>query len=101
MATLMEERALFGCDDLRGKVEAAIVNKAYAILQEATPGAVRKAWAVGVFTPASVRSEAERFLLYLLAANAAFTPAQITGATDATLSTKISDVVDRIYPIGV
>jgi hypothetical protein len=96
MATYEELRAMFGNDALRNRIEVAVILKAHAILQEVTPSAARLAWVVTAFT--ATETQAVLLLKYALAANAAATVAQITGAADAVLLTAIGAAVDKLYP---
>jgi len=96
MATYQELRTLFANDALRNRVEVAVILKAHAIVQEATPSSERLAWVVTAFT--GTESQAALLLKYALAGSAALSVAQITGATDAALLAAISAAVDKLYP---
>jgi len=92
MATYAELRALFGEGALANATEVAVVVKAQAIFSEATPSAARLAWAESAL--ANTRSEAEKFLKYVLAANKALTVAQIRAAVTADPPTAFQAQVD-------
>ena len=96
MATYQELRAAFSSDTLRSKLEVAVIVKAHAILQETSPPAERKAWAVDAL--GSTPAKADLMLRYLLAANKDSAIAAIQGADDATLQIKVDEAVDRLYP---
>ena len=95
MATYMELRSLFNRDDLRNRVEVALIVKVHAILQEETPSTERLAWAKGVLS--SSYSEAESLLKYALTANAELTTAQILAAGDEALLAAVGVAVDKLY----
>lgn len=90
MATYDELRQLFDSSDLLNKIEVAIVIAANGLLS-GSPTAASKAWVVKVFS--SPRSEAKKALMSVLAANSAATSAQILGASDAAIQTKVDEVV--------
>ena len=95
MATYSELRALFSNDELRHKIEIAVIIAAEAIRSElaTVPNhANRLTWAIEAFNqPAAV---ANKMMMAVLAGNAAATVAQITGATDAAIQTKVNAAVD-------
>lgn len=96
MATYIDLNALIATADgnlLQKRVSVATVIAAQALL-EGTPTADQKAWALQVL--ADLRQEAMKLLRYAIADNAASTPAQITGVTDAQLQAAITAAVARI-----
>ena len=95
MATYTELRNLFNQDDLRNRVEVALIIKAHSIIAETSPSDTRLAWANGVLS--SSRGEAESLLKYVLAANAASTIEQINGASDEAVSVAVDAAIDKLY----
>ncbi len=95
MATYAEIYDLYNNAALRNRVSVACVLAANAIVGEnvtMTNHANRLIWAKQVFVdPLAV---AHTMLMVVLAANAAFTVAQITGATDAALQTAVNNAVN-------
>lgn len=95
MATYNELRALFANDDLRNRIEVAVIIAAESVRTEdagTTNHANRLTWAKAAFS--SPRGVAEQMLMALLAANNEATVAQITEATDAQIQTKVDAAVD-------
>ena len=95
MATFDELRALFGYDDLRKKIEVAVIVAAEAIHGEdpATANhANRLKWAKAAFI--SPLTMAKQMVMAVLATNKDFTVEQITGALDATIQAKVDAAVD-------
>lgn len=95
MATYSELRSLFGHDDLRNKIEVAVIVAAEAIRNEdggTANHANRLLWAKAAFV--SPRSVAERMLMCLLAANKTQAVGTITGASDATVQTAVDAAVN-------
>jgi hypothetical protein len=93
MASYTELRNLFNDDVLVNKVTVATVIAANNLLS-GTPSAADKAYAAQVF--ASPRSEAEKVLMSVLAANAAVTVGNIQSATDSAIQSKVDDVVPHL-----
>jgi hypothetical protein len=93
MATYTELRSLYADDDLRNKVEVAVV-KAAANLLGGTPTADEQKWAAAVF--ASPRGVGTQALLYVLAENSGLTVAAIQGATDAAIQTNVDAVAPAL-----
>lgn len=101
MATYKELYDLASNSELRNRVTIACTLAAYAINGEdaATANhANRLIWAARVF--ASPGAEADRMYPVILAANAAATVAQITGATDAAILTAVQGVIN-LFATGV
>jgi hypothetical protein len=95
MATYAELRNVFHDDELRHKLEVAVIVAADTIRTEspATENhANRLAWAKGAFGDPS--SAAVEMLKALIAANKDATIASITGATDAQIQAKVDAAVD-------
>ena len=93
MADLIELRSLFNDSDLLEQVEAAIVISAHN-LRSGTPSAAEKAWAAHVFT--SPNTEAKKALMGVLAENAAFTVAQIKGASQVAIQSNVDGLVSLL-----
>ena len=95
MATYQELFDLRSNDALRNKISVACIMAAEAIRTE-DPGtanhANRLVWAKAVF--ADPNGEANRMLMAVLAQNAGFTVAQITGAADSVIQSAVNDAVD-------
>ncbi len=98
MATYTELYALHsGQDELLHKVAVATWVAAETIRAEVdtTPNhANRMAWAARVLSGGL--TDADQMLRALLAANRAVTPAQILGATDAAIQSKVDDAIDLV-----
>lgn len=94
MATLTELHDLFSNDDLQVKIRSALLISVYTIIS-GTPTAADRTYAAKVFR--DPKTEAERVIKYVLAANAAQDVATILAATDAT----IQGQVDAAVPILV
>lgn len=95
MATYAEIYDLTAHSALRNRVTVACTVAAYAINGEdaATPNHTnRLIWAARVF--ADPTAEAQRMYPVILAANAAATVAQITGAADADILAAVQGVVN-------
>jgi hypothetical protein len=95
MATYTELRALFGNDDLRNKVEVAVIIAAEAIRGESVETdnhANRLVWAKAAFS--KPQSVSDRVLMSLLAAYSGETVGVITGASDAAIQTAVNNAVN-------
>lgn len=95
MASLIELRALFGNDDLKGKVQVAVIIAAEAIRGEDGGTANhtnRLLWAKQAFD--NPLGTAEKMLMAVLAANSGFTVAQITGASDSAIQANVNAAVN-------
>jgi len=79
---------------LQSKIVAAAQDYATTVLAEATPVAERKAWAEAV---RDSPDKALDLMWAVLIANKAFTKAQISGATDASILTAVGDAVSARY----
>ena len=91
MATYAELFELQKNSELRNKVTVAVIVAAEAIRAEATPTVPRLAWAKAAFE--NPQQEAVRMLMAILAANKSATVAQITGASDSAIQTKVDAAV--------
>lgn len=98
MATYAELVGLRSDSNLGNKVAVAIAVKAHSILQEATPGSNRKAFAEGAL--ASPSSKLSQLFNYVLAENKDATVANIQLATDAAIQANVNDAIDAIVPSG-
>lgn len=95
MATYQELIILAGNDRLRQQIKIAIAQAALTISLEsgATPNhSLRLVWAKAAL--ANPDAEVERVKWYVLAANAAATPAQISGADDPTVQANVNAAVN-------
>lgn len=95
MATYPELVALAGNDKLRQQIKIAIAVAAQTITNEAAGTAnhaQRVVWAKTAL--GNPDAEVERVKWYVLAANAAATPAQITGADDPTVQAQVNAAVN-------
>ena len=100
MATYLEIRQLFNDSDLYNKIQVASTIAAEAIRVEdaATDNhANRLLWAKSAFE--SPNAVAKKMIMAVLAGNADLTVAQIQGATDAAIQTKVDAAVD-IFAVG-
>ncbi len=96
MATYAELFDLRTSSALRNRVQIALAIKAHGILQEGTPSADRLTFAEDTLKgPASKIEEA---LWYLFAEDKALTPAQIEGATDTDIQTRVDNYVNKLAP---
>lgn len=95
MATYLELEAIASGNTLRARMTAAVAIQAEVVRTEAG-GTVnhtnRLVWAKSAF--ADPKAMADRMIWAVLAQNAAFTTAQITGATDAALLSAVASAVD-------
>ena len=101
MATYTELFNLRANSDLKNKITVACIVAAEAIRNEAPATANhanRLVWASAVF--ANPEQESSRMLWAVLAQNAAVTVAQITGATDVSIQTAVTNAVD-VFAVAV
>jgi len=96
MATYTELRELFGNSELLNKVEVAVIVAADGLLG-GTPAPKDKAWAAAAFS--NPKAEANKALKAVLADNKDNTVAQITGASDAAIQTKVTAVVPVLVDV--
>lgn len=96
MATYAELLTIATTSDVfRQKVRVACVIAAEAVRTElgtVTNHALRLVWAKAVF--ANPEAEGNRMVWAVLAQNAAFTAAQLTGASDATVLNAVMTAID-------
>lgn len=100
MAEYSDLYQLFAHGDLRNKIRVAVIIAAETIRNEdggTTNHANRLLWAAEAF--ANPKSVADKMLMALLASNSELTIAQITGASDAAIQTKVDAAVD-IFATG-
>ena len=97
MATLLEIGSLpgsTGWDALVKKVAAAVVVKAAAIINEATPTDAEKAWAkLALGDP---RGQAGAIVFFAVGSNSTLTVAQILAANDTAVQNAVNDAVDKL-----
>jgi pyruvate/2-oxoacid:ferredoxin oxidoreductase beta subunit len=102
MATYVELRALMDDNDLENRCQVACIVAAGTIQNE-DPGTAnhdnRLAWAEKAYgNPAALAS---KVLMAVLAANKDQSVANITGATDAQLQTKVDEAINVFAQNGV
>lgn len=90
MATYMEIRDLFSDDNLKNKIDVAVVNAAGDLLNSA-PTADEQKWAAAVF--ANPRSEAEKAYMFVLSENRNLAVSAIQGASDAAIQSAVDTAV--------
>jgi hypothetical protein len=96
MATYTELRAIIGSadgDDLKKKIEVAIVIKAQTLV-DGTPSPGQLTWASEALDAPS--SKVSQVMNYMIASNNTAAVAAITGATDATIQTNCDAAVDAL-----
>lgn len=97
MATYFELHDLMSSStvgDLRRRLRVAIVIKANAVAEAASPPAAAKEWARNALR--DPQQFEDMVLRYVLADNAAATVSQITGASDAQVQTAVNAAVDSL-----
>ena len=93
MATYTEIRNLFNDSDVKNRVVVAVAVSAQT-LAAGTPTAADNAWISSVLS--SPQTEGSKAFIAVLAANKAATVAQIQGATDVELQTKVDEIVPTL-----
>lgn len=93
MATYSEIRDLFFDDALKNKIDTAVIIAANDLLV-GTPTTAQQQWAAHAFS--ATRTETDKALKAVLAANKASSVAQIQGASDAAIQTNVDSVVDTL-----
>lgn len=99
MATYLELHALRSNSDLIEKITVAVGKKAQGLLDGVGATSKQVAWANEAI--ANPKAKADALINYVLAKNSAATPAQITGATDATIQSNVDAAVDVLIAGGV
>lgn len=99
MATYTELNELRSDSTLRNRIITACAIKAAALIDLASPTTAQIAWAKLVL--ANPYAVANDIMIYVLAKNAAFTVAQIQGATDAAIQTNVGAAADKLLVGGV
>lgn len=94
MATYIELADLSAHPDLRRKVRVACVIAAQAQLVADPGSAAGRKWGLEVLNDPA--GWGDKVLRSVLASNTAFTPAQITGASDANIQTAVDNVVSAL-----
>jgi len=90
MATYTELFTLFSDSALAEKVASAVAIKADVVRADVSATTNQKAWAGRAF--ANPKSEANRFLIAVLAANESSTITNIQSASDTQIQTNVDDV---------
>lgn len=93
MATYLELRSLHSNDELRNKLDIAVIIAANNILAGA-PTAAEQIWAVSVFQ--NPRAESDKAFMAVIAQNAAVPLSGIQNATDEIIQTAVDSVVDSL-----
>lgn len=93
MATLQELRGLYSNSDLMEKIEAAVIIAIQSIL-DGTPALSDQKYAAHAF--GSLREEAQKALMSVLAKNNTATLAQITGASDTSIKGNVAAVITTL-----
>ena len=97
MASYVDIRSIWNNvsnDGLKAQVEVATVIAAEAKLSSGTATAAEQKWAGAVL--ANPRNEAQKAMLSVIASNKDVTIAQMQGATDSAVQTKVDAVVDGL-----
>ena len=93
MASYIDLRNLFSNDELKNRVDIAVVIAANNLLS-GTPTANDQKWAAHVFS--GPRSEGAKALMAVIATNNGLTVAQITSASDAALQAAVDLAVPTL-----
>ena len=93
MASYIDLRNLFSNDELKNRVDIAVVIAANNLLS-GTPTTNDQKWAAHVFS--GPRSEGAKALMAVIATNNGLTVAQITGASDTALQTAVDLAVPTL-----
>jgi len=99
MATYTDLFELRSNSVLINRIAVAVTIKAQTYIDGATPTSDELAWASRVLV--APRPEAEKLLHYLVAADNTATIAQITGASDTAIQTRVDDAVDALVAGGI
>ena len=98
MATYAELFELRRNSSLRNRVAVAIIVKAQALIDGATPTAAQIAWAnTALLSPVSM---AEQILNYVLATNNTASEQQIIDASDSAVQANVDTAVDALIAGG-
>lgn len=95
---LVDFRGSSGWDSLRNKVQVAVIVKAQAVSEEATPTSELKMWAREALE--SPQSKADIITYYVVADNSNLTIAQITGASDSAIQTAVDKAVNNLFGVA-
>jgi len=98
MADYKDLRAKFNDTALRNRVEVAIIVEAQGLAIKAGATAEETTWAGRAL--GSPRREAEKALMFVLAANKDVTISQIDGADDAALQAQTALVIPALVAAG-
>lgn len=99
MATYAEIFDIRSNSNFRNKIAVAIVVKATALLNLATPSSNQVSWANSALD--SSLATADKLMNYVLAENKSATTGQIVGADDATIQTNVDAAVDKLIAGGI
>ena len=99
MATYEELFDLRSNSALKNKITVAVVKKAQALLDGATPSIAQVTWAKEAIN--NPIGKAESLMNYVLAANSASDVSTILGATDTAIQNNVDAAVDVIVSGGV
>lgn len=98
MATYTELFGLKSDSAFRNKIAVAVVVKAQALIDGATPTTDEITWANNAIS--APNQQADKIVNYVLAANKSATTVQITGATDVAIQTNVDTAVDALIAGG-
>lgn len=99
MATYTELFDLKSESELRNKIAVAVMIKAQAYINGATPTTDELSWSSRVLV--ETISEADKLLLYLLGVNNAQDTSTITGASDLVIQNQVDTAVDALVAGGI
>lgn len=98
MATYKELFGLKSDSAFRNKVSVAVIVKAQALIDGATPTSDEITWANNaISTP---NQQADKIVNYVLAVNKSATTVQITGASDSAIQSNVDAAVDSLISGG-
>jgi hypothetical protein len=83
-------------ENLRRKIEIALLIKAQVTLADANAPASRKTWARSAL--ANIETESTLIVKYLIALNNSQTVNGLSNDSDSTVKTNVNTVIDVLYP---
>lgn len=84
-----------GWDTLVGKIRAALIIKAYALTELASPTAEQLTYALAVLQNPSAKAKVVVF--YVIAANSGASTSAILTASDVAIQNNVNDAVDNLF----
>jgi hypothetical protein len=85
-------------ENLRRKIEVALLIKAQATLAAAGAPVARVTWAKSALT--NIDSESRFIMNYLIGLNNSQSITNLSNDTDATVKTNVNTAIDTLYPAG-